>query len=202
MKKILAIAISIIGFEIAANAQVLLYEWAFTNATDTPSNSAVTFATTPGTGNLIMQNVSGNIFGTIGNDAINPVEYLTNANFGPVYTNGVKLGALVANGDGYSGGNTAVAIATNLNLGTLYQFTVTFWALMGSSVNGQFPRFVEFGAENNYDAGGKGPTANGVGTSINTAPSGYPCFQNGLGNASLSQNDVMSVTNALVNGLP
>jgi len=200
MKRTFAILIIVIGFGVAANAQ-LLYQWAFTNSADTASNSAASYAITLGTGNLILKNVSGNIFGTVGADGVNPLAYFTNSVNGP-QPGPSGIASFVANGQGYNSGNTAVAIATNLNLGTLYQFTVTFWAQMGPSVNGQFPRFVQLSAETNYDSGGKGPTLNGIGTSINTAPTGYPCVQNGIGGSSSSQNPIMSVTNALIYGLP
>jgi hypothetical protein len=203
MKKILALAISIIGFSTMVHAQTLLYQWAFTNVSDTVSNSAASYAITPGTGNLILQNVSGNVFGNIGVDGVNPLLYFTNANNGPGSGPGVDAnGELAANGQGYNGGNTGIGIATNLNLGTLYQFTVTFWVQLNFNDNAQFPRFVAFSAETNYDAGGKGVLVNGVGSSVNTAPAGYLCVQNGIGGSSSSQNPIMSVTNAFPNGLP
>jgi hypothetical protein len=179
----------------------MLYRWSFTNATDTFTNSAATYAIAPGTGNLVLQNVSGNIFGSTGADAVNPLLYFTNASIGP-QPGPSGVASLVANGQGYNGGNTAVATATNLNLGSMYQFTLTFWFQMGATTFGQFPRFVLLSAEQNYDSGGKGPTVNGVGASVNTAPTGFPCVQNGVGNASTSQNPIMSVTNVFPSGLP
>lgn len=201
MKKLTIIAAALwLGLSLTANAQ-LLYQWAFTNATDTFSNSTATYAITPGTGNLVVRNVSGNIFGTTGADAVNPPFYVTNAIVGP-QPGPSGIASVVANGQGYNGGNTAVATATNLNLGSLYQFTLTFWFQMGTTTVGQFPRFVLLSAEQNYDSGGKGPTVNGVGASVNTAPTGYPCVQNGIGNATTSQNPIMSVTNIFGDGLP
>jgi hypothetical protein len=205
MKKIISIALAIVGLEMAASAQTLLYQWAFTNITDTTSNSAPSYAITPGTGNLIVQNVSASVYGQIGIDGINPMVYFTNNAAGPGSGPGVyALGSYVANGSGYNSGNTAVAIATNLNLGTLYQFTVTCWVRLSSFDVGSLSRMVEFGAANNYDAGGKGPTVNGIGSALNNQPTGYPCFQNGVGGpaGTGNQNDTMSVTNCLVNGLP
>jgi hypothetical protein len=206
MKK-LAVALTIIGLGLGveSNAQTLLYQWAFTNVTDTASNSATSYAITPGTGNLTIQNVAGNVFGLIGYDAINPTVYFTNHFAGPGSGPGVDANAaFVANGQGYNGGNTAIAVATNLNLGTLYQYTMTFWVRMSSFDVGQYPRLVNFGATANYDAGGKGTVFNGTGTSVNTAPTGFPCVQNGVGGptGSSAVNYIMAVTNAFVNGLP
>src|SRR5664279_4218607 len=204
MKK-LAVALTIIGIGLGveSNAQTLLYQWAFTNVTDTASNSAASFAITPGTGNLTIQNVAGNVFGLIGFDGINPTVYFTNNFAGPGSGPGVDANAaFVANGQGYNGGNTAIAIATNLNLGTQYQYTMTFWVRMSTFDLGQFPRLVQFGATANYDAGGKGTVINGTGTSVNVAPAGYPCVQNGVGGPAGTSpvNYIMSVTNAFVYG--
>ena len=170
-KPTIAVVILAAGLSLTANAQ-LLYQWTFTNATDTVSNSAATYAITPGTGNLLLQNISGNIFTAgVGLDGINPVLYFTNSNNGPGSGPGVNAtGALVANGQGYNGGNSAIALATNLNLGTKFQVTVTHWVRMASSVSGQFPRFVQFVRDSSYDIGNKGSgNHNDIGSSINLA---------------------------------
>jgi hypothetical protein len=170
MKTITTLGVALwLGLSLTANAQ-LLYQWTFTNSTDTVSNSAATYAVTPGTGNLLLQNISGNIFTAgVGSDGINPPLYFTNSNNGPGSGPGVNAtGALVANGQGYNGGNSAIAIATNLNLGNQYQVTVTFWVKMGTSVAGQFPRFAQFVQNSQYDIGNKGSgNHNDIGASIN-----------------------------------
>ena len=202
MKKLLAVTLTVIGLVVDSNAQTLLYQWAFTNATDTVSNSAASYAITPGTGNLIIQNVAGNVFGTVGSDTVNPVLYFTNSTAGPGSGPGVDAnGAFVANGQGYNGGSTAVALATNLNLGTLPQFTVTYWVQFGITTSGQFNRLVQFGAEQNYDAGAKGSVFNGVGSAINYPAGAGTGFQNGLGNSSANFNTTVSVTNTFPFGL-
>jgi hypothetical protein len=188
------------GVGATVHSQTLAYRWAFTNASDTTSNSAASYAWVPGTGNLTIQNVSGNVFGVTGADGVNPMVYFTNSIAGL----GVASGAFVANGQGYNSGNTAIAMATNLCLGTLYQYTATFWVQLSASDAGQFPRLVNFAATANYDASGKGTEVNGTGTSVNTSPTGYPCVQNGVGGpaGTTAVNYIMSVTNAFVDGLP
>jgi len=81
------------GLSLAAPAQTLLYQWAFTNLTDTVSNSAPSYAFTPGTGSLLLGNVTGNIFTAgVGADGVNPVLYFTNSNAGPGFGPGVDAG--------------------------------------------------------------------------------------------------------------
>jgi len=192
----------LVGISLAANAQVLLYQWAFTNLTDTLTNSIASYSYTPGTGNLILANVSGNVYGSIGADGLNPLSYFTNSNTGPGSGPGVDAtGAWVANGQGYSGGNTAIAIATNLDLGTQFQFTVTFWVKMGSTVAAQFPRFVQFYQTPAYDVGGKGSgNHNGVGTSVNDWNGANAIQeQNGIANNSSGQQNLVTITNTPAN---
>ena len=207
MKKILVLALSLAGLAMAARGQTLLYQWAFTNAADTASNSLATYAVTPGTGSLRLTNVAGNIFGTLGTDGINPPLYFTNSNSGPGSGPGVNAnGALIANGQTYAGANNAVAIASDLNLGAQYQVTLTFWVQLDATDTGTFARLVQVGAANNYDAGGKGPTANGIGAGLNNS-GGFQAFQNGVGvtPGNQNQNPVIPVTSAtpdFANGLP
>jgi hypothetical protein len=200
MKRILAITLALAGFSAAVNAQTLLYQWAFTNSSDTISNSAASYAITPGTGNLILTDVSGAVEGFTGLDGINPVVYFTNSNAGPGSGSGVDaLGALVANGQGYSGAPTATAIATNLNLGSQFQFTVTFWVQYGVIVSGQFPRPVQFYQTPGYDVGGKGlGNHNGVGASLNGWASGFAASaQNGIANGTSAQQNQVSIAGNL-----
>ena len=174
------------GFAFAANAQ-LLYQWAFTNAADTAISSAPSVAAAPGTGQLGLQNASG--------DAINPgLIFFTNANYGPP---GGPGGALVLNGQGYNGGNSAVATNSSLDLGTLYQFTVTYWVQYGTDMSGHLSREVQFGASVNYDEGGKGPVGNhsGVGTALNGSGSTAATqFQDGIANAAGGANPQVTIT--------
>lgn len=187
MKKLtIAAAVLWLGFSLSTKAQTLLYQWNFTNSTDTATSSVPTFATVSGTGKLGLINVSG--------DAITPgLIYFTNANSGPPKGPG---GALVLNGQSYNGSPSAVATNSSLNLGTLYQFTVTFWHQYGSTVNSapsQFPRLVQFGASVTYDVGGKGGgNVNGVGTSVNGATTAglFSQFQNGVASATGSNPQV------------
>jgi hypothetical protein len=197
MKKLLPAISFFIAFSTTVQAQ-LLYQWAFTNSSDTISNSAATYARVPGTGNLTIQNVSGDVSGLTGTDGINPLVYFTNSIAGL----GVGTGAFVANGQGYNSGNNAVAIATNLNLGDVARFTMTYWAQMDPSTAGTIARFVEIGAKTNYDVNGKGSDFNGVGTSLNQSPFGYASFQNGIAGSTSGLSATMCVTNALPNGLP
>jgi hypothetical protein len=166
-----------LGFGLTAQAQ-LLYEWAFTNSTDTATSSVPTFVATPGTGNLGLRNVDGTTAISSG------LIYFTNANSGPP---GGPGGALVMNGQGYNGtGSDGIATNSTLNLGTLYQFTVTFWVQYGAAdaIGTQLSRQVQFGASANYDEGGKGAgNINGVGSGVNGAniPAGsYGQFQDGI----------------------
>jgi hypothetical protein len=178
-------------------AQTLLYRWAFTNSTDTFTNSANNSTNSPGTGNLLLQNVTGSVYGTagLGLDAVNPLSYFTNSAvtaYGPA--NGI--GAFVGNGQGYSGGNTAIGMCTNLNIGSQFQFTVTFWFQMGALAAGQFPRPVEFVQMPGYDTGGKGlGNVSDVGASVNTwSGSIAQSFQNGIANATSSQNNIINIS--------
>jgi hypothetical protein len=197
MKKLLAFASLLALSGLMANSQTLLYQWAFTNSADTTTNSAATFAWTPGTGDLILTNVSGDVSGQVGLDAVNPLIYFTNSVAGPGSGPGVDAtGALVVNGQGYNTGPTAIAMATNLNLGSLNQITVTFWVQLGSTVPGQFPRFVQFYQSPAFDVGGKGSgNHNGVGASIN-GWSGATASQeqNGIANTSSGQQSQVTIT--------
>jgi len=201
MKKIIALAIVIVGFGMAAHAQTLLYQWAFTNASDTATSSIPSFAITPGTGIMGLRNVNG--------DAITPGNiFFTNANFGPP---GGPGGALVLQGQNYSSLN-AIATNSSLNLGTLYQFTITFWVQFGVSNgqnNNQLPREVEFGSLVTYDAGGKGSgNVDGVGTALNGAtgnPStGYDTsFEDGIAaNSGSALNQTIGITGIFTNTPP
>jgi len=49
----------LLGFGIAANAQTLLYQWAFTNVSELLQSSTPSYAISPGTGNLILQTPLG-----------------------------------------------------------------------------------------------------------------------------------------------
>jgi len=161
MKRFIAIAMMLAGMSMVSNAQTLLYQWAFTNVSDTTTSSIASYAYTPGTGNLSISNVDPNvsIFGAVGADAINPVIYFTNANTGPGSGPGVDAaGALVANGQAYGTGGvgSGVAMAQNLNLGNRYQITMTFWFKLNPGFSGSLSRFFNIGATNDYDNGGKG----------------------------------------------
>lgn len=200
MKKIIALAIVIAGFGMTAHAQTLLYQWAFTNASDTSTSSIPTFAITPGTGTLGLRNVNG--------DAITPgFIFFTNANFGPP---GGPGGALALQGQTYGTPN-AIATNSSLNLGTLYQFTITFWLQLDVSMgqnNNQLGREVMFGSLVTYDGGGKGSgNHNGVGTALNGAtgnPStGYDTsFQDALANGSSALNQTIGITGVFTNQPP
>ena len=174
------------SFGVAANAQ-LLYQWAFTNAADTAISSAPSVAAAPGTGQLGLLNASG--------DAITPgLIFFTNANYGPP---GGPGGALVLNGQGYNGGNSAVATNSSLDLGTLYQFTITYWVQYGTDMGGHLSREIEIGASVNYDEGGKGSVGNhsGVGTALNGSGSGAAAqFQDGIANAAGGANPQVTIT--------
>jgi hypothetical protein len=203
MKKVIAVLFGWVVITLGAKAQVLMYEWAFTNHTDTATNSAASYAYTRGTGNLTIQNVSGNVYGVTGADGINPLCYFTNANSGP---GAEAMGAFVANGQDYDEGNSAVAMATNLNLGTVSQFTMTFWFRLDPSfTSGTLARLVDFGAAPTYDPGGNGAgNANGAGATI-CAPFDAE-IQNGVDaspNAARTMpvNPVLSVLTAFPSGL-
>ncbi len=152
----------------AAQAQTLLYQWTFNNGNGTPDVTA-------GGGTLSINTLTG-----------------TGSNLGYNSTGGPGVyganGALTVSGGGYNGGNTSVAIASDLTgLGTLSQVSVGFWFNIGASVISgglQFPRFVEFGASTTYDAGGKGSgNVNGIGTSINQENTSNFGLQNGVAGA-------------------
>lgn len=187
------------GISITSNAQTLLYQWAFTNVSNTATTAAPTFAISPGTGNLIIQTCGGG-------PLVQTTTYFTNANSGPGSGPGINAaGALSANGSANrSGGTSVVAIATNLNLGNLSKFTVTFWVRSDPADGGTatLPRFVQFGASPTYDAGGKGSgNINGIGTSLNTANS-LEAVQNGVAGTGGALNNVLSVTNTFPSGFP
>ena len=169
MKKIIALAITIVGFEMAACAQTLLYEWNFTNtATTTLTSSVPTYAYVTNTGQLIMKNGQGTT--GMGVNA-----YFTNGpgagpGSGP---GGSAEGALVLAGQGYNGGTpTVITLATNVNIGKRIQFTVTFWFHFGSLVGtansggGSYPRILMMAAGTGYDSGSAN-TGVGVGASVN-----------------------------------
>ena len=199
MKKILAITLALAGFSAAVNSQTLLYQWAFTNSSDTISNSAANFAITPGTGNLLLTDVSGaveTVPPAASFDGINPIVYFTNSTVGPGSGPGVDAsGAFVANGQGYSAAPTATAIATNLNIGSQFQFTVTFWVKYGTLVSGTFPRPVQFYQTTAFDVGGKGAgNHSGVGASLNGWSTGFAAsLQNGIANATLAQQNQVNI---------
>jgi hypothetical protein len=200
MKRILRIVtlVSLLAASsLMTQAQTLLYQWAFTNASDTATSSIPAYAITPGTGVLGLDNVSG--------DAITPGDiFFANANYGPP---GGPGGALVLQGQGY-GTPSAVATNSSLNLGTLYQFTITFWVQYGASMgqnNNQLGREVEFGSLVTYDAGNKGTgNHNGVGAALNgatgNAGTGYDTsFQDGIANASSAINQTIGITSIFTN---
>src|SRR5208282_2977584 len=91
-------------------------------------------------------------------------------------------------------GNTAVALATNLALGNLYQVTVTFWFQLGPNfASGDLSRFVDFGALLSYDAGNKGSgNHNGIGTAENTPF--YEFLQNGVAGSGPTANNLSVYT--------
>jgi autotransporter-associated beta strand protein len=201
MKKQILAVVLLFGFSIAVEAQTLLYQWAFTNVSDTYTSSIPTYAITPATGTLGFRNVNG--------DAITPrYIFFTNANFGPP---GGPGGALVIQGQTY-GGNDAIATNSSLTLGTLYQFTITFWVQYGASMgqnNNDLPREVQFGSLVTYDAGNKGTgNHNGVGTALNGAtgnPStGYDTsFQDGIASATSPNFDTtVGITSIFTNHPP
>jgi hypothetical protein len=104
MINLLPVILFFIMFSATVHAQALLYQWAFTNSSDTFSNSAATYTWVSRTGNLTLQNVSSDVSGLNGADGINPMVYFTNSNVGPVIPADGSLGAFVANGQGYSPG--------------------------------------------------------------------------------------------------
>ena len=193
INRILALAITVIGFEMAASAQTLLYEWNFTNTASTTLTSSVpTYAYVPDTGNLYMRNSAGTGAG------VNA--YFTNGpGIGPGSgPGGSAQGALVLTGQGYGGtAPVVVTLATNLNIGKRLQFTVTFWFHFGTAVGtaggtGSFPRILLMGAGTGFDSGSAN-TGVGVGASVNnwTAANGpgdgvyfAGAVQNGNGNTS------------------
>ncbi len=211
MKKLILslLTSAIAAVSLPTQAQQLLYQWAFTNATDTATNSSPTFATNAGTGVLGIGIVAGAT-------APGTLTYFTNAGVGPslsstnpLVTN-VAAGAYVCNGQSYNGSPSFVAIATNLNLGEqpgggLYQYTVTFWLQLGPLADsGDFPRFVQFGAETNYDVGGKGVgNLEGVGSSVNDdiAGGGFNAVQDGTGSNPAGANPAISITNIFPGGI-
>ena len=144
-------AAGVAGLVGTAPAQTLLYQWSFNSGTGTPDVSA-------GGGNLSINPLTG-----------------TGSNLGYSSTGGPGIaganGALTVSGGGYNGGNTSVAVASDLSgLGTLSQLSLGFWFNVGAGVvsASQLPRFVEIGASSTYDAGGKGSgNLNGIGTAVN-----------------------------------
>jgi hypothetical protein len=178
MKKNLQTAILVFAaFALAgiASAQTLLYQWNFDNGTATTTTPNVT----AGGGNLTLTDATGG--GASGSTVV------FNHSGGPGAGGyGSAVGAWVANGQGYSSGNTSVGLGTLSGLGNLNAFTVSFWFNLGSTVANTFPRFVSVGPNNTYDSGGKGGgnIAPGFGTSINGWATGnvFPAstLQNGL----------------------
>lgn len=161
--------LAVAGLVVTAQAQTLLYQWTFNGGTGTPDVTAgggsLAIATVTGTGSNLGYNSSG----------------------GPGVSG--ANGALTVSGGGYNGGNTSVAIASNLSgLGTLSQISWGFWFNLASGSANQFPRLVSFGASSGYDAGGKGTTVNnGIGSSVNGwTSSTFPAttVQNGVDGAS------------------
>jgi hypothetical protein len=190
MKKILAVMMLWLGFTIAANAQTLLYQWNFSNPTDTTTNSSPTYAITPGTGELGIDTL-----GTPDPVAAGEIFY-AHTGYGPP---GGPGGALVFNGQSENGVPAGVGYAcgtnSTLNLGSLYQFTMTFWVQYGTTVDSssQLARGVEFGQVLGYDSGGKGTgNVNGVGTAIDINGSDYE-VQDGIANASSAENNPVSI---------
>ena len=195
MKKSLALALLGSILACTANAQTLLYEWNFTNnvsGTLTNMPPAYTDPGLTGTGNLIVTNISGTAAGTLA--------YFTNGvGTGPAVTgvanpshpefgSSSAAGAYLCTGQSYGGGgNAAVALCkSNVNLGTLYKFTITTWFQMGPSMSGRFPRFFMFSQNANYDEG----SFNGVAGSVNGWNSGIATrVQNDLGAASGAANN-------------
>ena len=184
MKKIIIFAILFALSGFLAQAQ-LLYQWAFTNAADSATSSIPTVAVAPGTGLMGLLKTAG--------DPITPgLIFFTNVNSGPP---GGPGGALVLNGQGYSGGNSAVATNSSLNLGTLYQFTMTFWVRYDGPEN--LARQVQFGASVNYDEGGKGTVGNhsGFGAALNgSGATAATQFQDGIANAVGGANPQVTIT--------
>lgn len=168
LTKLAAAASVAVLLGISTQAQTLLYQWTFNNGNGTPDVTA-------GGGTLSINTLSG-----------------TGSNLGYNSSGGPGVdganGALTVSSGGYNGGNTSVAIASDLTgLGTLSQVSVGFWFNIGSSVISgglQLPRFVEFGASSTYDAGGKGSgNFNGIGTSLNNANTVNFGLQNGVAGA-------------------
>ena len=156
------------------SAQTLLYQWNFDYGTVTTTSPNVT----AGGGNLTLTDSTGS--GAAGSSVV------FNHAAGPGAGGyGSAVGALIADGQGYSSGNTAVGLGTLSGLGNLNSFTVLFWFDLALTVSNTFPRFVSVGANNNYDAGGKGAgnIAPGLGASINGWTGGaFPAstLQNGV----------------------
>jgi Bacterial Ig-like domain (group 3)/YDG domain/Concanavalin A-like lectin/glucanases superfamily/Domain of unknown function (DUF2341) len=127
-----------------------LYQWTFDNGDGVP-------AITAGGGTLSVRNINGT-----GNIVFSS-------------TNGVSQGVLDATANGYAT-SSAVALATNLTgLGTLNQFTLTFWVKQPATTN-SLSRIVQFGASSGYDNGGKSSTLNngfGVAFSFNRLQPGF-----------------------------
>ena len=157
---------AVAGVAGTAPAQTLLYQWSFNSGTGAPDVSA-------GGGDLSINPLTG-----------------TGSNLGYSSAGGPGLaganGALTVGGGGYNGGNTSVAVASDLSgLGTLSQISLGFWFNIGSGVvtSAQLPRLVEIGASSTYDAGGKGSgNLNGIGTAVNYSSSANSTFglQNGV----------------------
>jgi hypothetical protein len=183
----LATMVTLMGVGASLQAQTLLYQWSFNSGTGTPDVSAgggnISIAALTGTGSDLAISSSGG-----------PGVYGAN-------------GSLNVSGGGYSSGNTSVGIASDLSgLGTLSQVSVGFWFNVGSSIAGQFPRFVNIGASSAYDSGGKPATANeenGIGSSINGWSTGtvFPAttLQNGVGNASSTTDPQFGPTSIAAN---
>lgn len=159
LKNILNVALLILVITTGiGHAQTLLYQWNFDNGTTTATAPNVT----AGGGSLALVNATGS--GAAGSTVV------FNSGAGPgAGGSGAAVGALVANGQGYSSGNTAVGLALLSGLGNLSSFTISFWFKMAASTANTFPRLVSIGTNVNYDAGGQGGgnTAPGFGTSIN-----------------------------------
>ncbi len=188
MKKVILLVLAMMSLGLSAHAQGTLYQWDFRNGDGVPVVDG-------GNGTMSIVPVTGVDPGTVSFSSIG----------GPWNTNGCYLVA----GQGYNTGNTVVGTSTNLSgIGTMTQITLTFWFKFGASVTtdnggvGAFPRFVQLGATNLYDAGGKGPIGNknGIGTSINGWENNGTGLadqvQNGVANAGGGANPQPVITNS------
>lgn len=195
MKK-LTLALLICSLGLAAHAQRLIYEWNFTNTvTGTPTNMPAAYVginqsgqSLTGSGNLNIINLKGLGAGTnsyftngvgVGPGIVgvpNPLH--------PEYGSSSSLGAYVVQGGGYNGSSpSAEAQGTNLNLGTMYRYAVTFWFQLGPSMGNRFPRILMVGNVTNYDEATSGVFGNAAslnGWSTAVTPNVAKSMQNDL----------------------